>query len=349
MKRIIFALLLVPSLSFAWGEQGHHTVCEVATRLIKDPELASFMKGKMHMMGHACNVPDIHWRSLGPIAKSGDATHFLNPENLSYTIATVPTDFHQIFSEKQGQYSETLKRNIDVAEDLGSSWWRYDQFDRRAKSDGKLAKNIEAEISNLSKEDVKMKEETVKFNSAIYSMLTNMGLMGHFVGDASQPFHNNTDYDGWNSGHGGIHAFYETKVVNELSLDLADDVYKAAKHLAREQRNIPATAIEKIRAVALATAQDLEKVRSLDRVLESSKFIQNSDGTTTKTSAKRKDASEVAKKFKSIIVKEMALSALALAQTWDQIYTDSGKPNFKYYSSFEYPLAPDFVAPDYIK
>src|SRR5262245_28714833 len=109
MKTILFFLMLLPQLTFAWGERGHHTVCQVATQLVKDPYLANFLKGRMHSMGHTCNVPDIYWKDLGEVAKIGDATHFLDPENLGYTLETVPTDFKQIIQDKQGKYSEVLK------------------------------------------------------------------------------------------------------------------------------------------------------------------------------------------------------------------------------------------------
>jgi hypothetical protein len=346
-KILLILLLLAPSFCFAWGERGHHTICEVAAKLVKSPELASLLKEKTHMMGHVCNVPDIYWRNLGTVSKSGDATHFLDPENLGYSLNNLPTDYQQILTDKQGKYSEVLKKNIDVAEDLGSSWWRYDQFYRRALADEKTVKELDLKLQNLSKEDPSLSDLKDRFNNATVSMITNMGLMGHFIGDASQPYHNTNDYDGWQTNQGGIHAYYETKVVSELPLSLQQEVYDAAIMLAGDQTTNPTTAIEKIRSVSLAGLQDLPRLRALDVVLEPSKVITHPDGSETKTPAKRKNPSETAKDFKAMIINEMALSALGLAQTWDQINLEAGSPSFKSFSSFKYPLQPDFVAPDY--
>src|SRR4051794_17611826 len=82
--------------AFAWGERGHHTICEVATHLVQNGQLKSFMQSKGHEFGHLCNIPDIYWRDMGPVAKSGDDAHFLNPENLNYTADSLPTDFQAI-------------------------------------------------------------------------------------------------------------------------------------------------------------------------------------------------------------------------------------------------------------
>ena len=85
-------ILLNTSLAFGWGERGHHVICEVASRLVKEPALARFLKSKGHQLGHVCNLHDVQWKSLGAIAKSGDAAHFMDPENLNYEISKVPTE-----------------------------------------------------------------------------------------------------------------------------------------------------------------------------------------------------------------------------------------------------------------
>ena len=332
--------MLIPQISNAWGERGHHTLCEVAAQLVAEPELEAFLKGRMHMMGHLCNIPDIYWRDLGAVAKVGDATHFLDPENLGYTLETVPMDLQQIIKDKQGKYSEVLKRNINIAEDLGSSWWRYDQFYKRAVNEAKTAKSTEATAQAEGKE---------KYNSAILGMLTNMGIMGHFIGDAAQPYHNTYDYDGWMTGAGGIHSYYETAVVNELSPSLDQEIFDGAVLIRAKQKRGAKTPVEHIRDVAISTFKDFEVIKKRDVVLEPSKIKTNPDGTTTKTKAKRKDAKETAKVFRQLVVRQMAAAALGLAQTWDQIYVDAGKPNLKLYNSYKYPLQPEFVPPDYFE
>ncbi len=351
---ILLVVVLISTLftglpAFAWGERGHHSICEVATRLVTNPDLSDYLRGRLHLMGHACNIPDIYWRDLGPVAKSGDATHFMNPENLGYTIDTVPTDLSQIKKDKEGKYSDLLKRNINVLEDLGSSWWRYDEFYRLAVNEGKMAKTLEADAATPAPKGQSTTPAKDKYSQAIFRMMTNMGLMGHFVGDASQPFHNTTDYDGWNVQHGGIHAFYETAVVAEIELALPARIYTEAMNIRNGKEGLTAglSPLDTIREVALKTMGDRSQIIKLDPITQPSELKPNPDGTVTKIYAKRKSPAEAVSLFEGLITHEMALSALALAQAWDQIYAESDHPNFRWYNTYAYPLKPDFVAPDY--
>ena len=68
---------------------------------------------------------------------------------------------------------------------------------------GALKKAKANEVPKGFKEE---QDNNLPFNQGTHQMLTNMGVMGHFVGDLGQPFHNTTDHDGYAAGHGGIHA-----------------------------------------------------------------------------------------------------------------------------------------------
>ncbi len=41
------------------------------------------------------------------------------------------------------------------------------------------------------------------------------GVLGHYIGDLSQPMHNTSDYDGQSIDDPGIHAYFETTLVNK--------------------------------------------------------------------------------------------------------------------------------------
>ena len=54
------------------------------------------------------------------------------------------------------------------------------------------------------------------------------GVLGHYVGDMSNPMHFTSDYDGASIGKPGIHAAFESTLVNSLNRDaLLQDVEKA--------------------------------------------------------------------------------------------------------------------------
>ncbi len=91
--------------SYAWGERGHHSICFVATRLVKDPELKGFLSPRGNVMAHLCNIPDINWRSLGEKAKSGDAAHYVDPEIFGFEISTMPTKVVDLMAQIQAKNS----------------------------------------------------------------------------------------------------------------------------------------------------------------------------------------------------------------------------------------------------
>lgn len=282
------ALLVAGGNAYAWGERGHHTVCEVATKLMAgaDPasaEFARFMLSKGHMMGHVCNLPDISWRSLdvpdqteGTILDPtmGNNCHFINPENFGYVRSDgspdtihVPLNYADVEKTADG-----FKKGKQTAHDVsGSNWWRTQQLYSLAITQGTVAvSHIESlirlkaayqvafgEMSADEKAKLRapltdelgackdratckglISQATDSVNDSLRQMLIAMGIMGHFVGDAGQPYHNSANYNGQKNGHVGIHSFYETELVDQIPASLQSEVYAAAK--ADSQRNIDA-------------------------------------------------------------------------------------------------------------
>ncbi|MGE0633336.1 MAG: hypothetical protein AB7O96_13065, partial [Pseudobdellovibrionaceae bacterium] len=334
----------------AWGERGHHALCSAATKLEKQKDLIDFFKTKNHMMGHVCNIPDIHWRQLGDLSESGENTHFMNFENLDYTAENTPVKWEQIMAEKQGKMSKKLGKVINVSEDLGSSWWRFEQFYQRAVAAGAAAQKVQDKIDFRNKEDTNRKE----FNKQIFAMLTNMGLIGHFVGDAAQPFHNTVDYDGWDTQQGGIHSFYESKVVVALGLGLEEKILSRAKEIKTEiEEGIHSNPFDPIAAIRFVTLRGLKEIGDIRRI-DQTNIKSPSEKDETVRPPKKKNAIRgqpeiVAEALATPIVNELAAAALTLARSWDAIYVEAKMPKFMNYNSYNYPLSPDFVPPNYTK
>jgi hypothetical protein len=315
-----------------WGERGHHVICAVATRLVESRELANFLKSREHLAGHVCNIPDIHWKDLEPSTKLIDASHHINPENLGYKIDEVPTSLKQIREEKS-------KTGEEVGLQLGTLWWRADQFYRRAVEGAKHAKASDFPQKGQSQ------DMDQPYNHGIYEFLVNISLMGHFVGDASVPFHNTRDYDGWEKGKGGIHAYYESMSVEAMGLDLENQVYQralTAKNRGKGNSENSASVLETLKELSTAASQELAKVDELD-------VVSSPSDKDSKTFAKRPPASKGAEAFGDLIVGEMARSSLALARLWSQAWEQGGSVSFKGYRSYKYPLAPELVTLDYLE
>lgn len=349
MKKVTLLILLIglqySAQALAWGGRGHAAVCEAAVYLVKSPELKEYLMNKPHVMGHLCNIPDIYWKSLSAeTRKLGDPGHYINAEKLGLKISEIPLDYKKIIETYTGKpnkinESQTL---FSVPDEVGSNWWRADQFYRLALEAGKTIKTHPA-----PKDYKEEQNDQLPYNKAFYQMMINMGIMGHFVGDNGQPFHNTSDHDGYAANQGGIHAYYEDSVVGQFGPDLVNQIVKKAKAWKSQPFTQQKTVIENMRALSEVSAAETKDVLKADPIITPS-VIKIEKGMSLKTPATRRPPSEAYKKMSPLIVKEMARSSYLLAYLWDEIYKASGSPAIKAYKSYQYPFTPEFVKPDYL-
>lgn len=356
LAALAFALLMsFSNESLAWGGRGHHAICEAASFLVKEPGLREYLTTRPHMMGHLCNIPDFHWKSLGgEFNKWGNPTHFVDVEIIGLKASEVPTDYKSIIRKYEGKKNHFKEGTIfSIPTEFGSVWWRADQFFRRAVDQAPLFKK--AALPKGFKEE---QDESLPYNKAAYDFVVNLGLMGHFVGDCAQPFHSTMDYDGYGAGHGGIHAFYEDSGVSVQPYDLTARVVEAARELQiraeskkkEERSQVPflkaKTVIERMRALSEVSLSEIPAIYAADPVIKPS-ARKSEKGMDIKTAAERESAEKSAEKFGALIRPQMARAAALLAQLWDEAYVKAGRPKLAAYKSYKYPFTPDFVFPDY--
>lgn len=330
----LFILLATHSYAHAWGERGHHTICEVATKLVKNAELKKFLATRSEVMGHLCNVPDIYWRNLpNGEGATGDETHFLDPENAGVSAAQVPTDIGAFYA-----LLKTAESNQQKAEKLGSNWWRVQQFYNLSQQSAIVA-------SSAALPDPQHTQDmTLPYNKSVSDFMTRAGLMGHFVGDATQPYHNVADYDGWGTGHGGIHSFYETDCVAFYDMSLSSEVEVSANK--EGVQSLPV--LDRMKMLSSFSAAEKPQIEVLDKMLAPSTIAIGPDGVPRKVYGQRSSVSVACAGFRPLIVKELGRAAANLAALWDDIYVSGKTPNLSAYRSYVYPLTPAFVAPDYL-
>ncbi len=347
MKTILALLttMVLTSYAQAWGGRGHAAICETAVYLVKEPGLKEYLKNKPQMMSHLCNMPDFYWRSLGPEAtKLGNPTHFIDVEITGLKVSEVPLDFKQVVETYTGTPNKfKVGATIyNVPTEFGSLWWRADQFYRRFLTYGK---DLAAAMApKNSKEET---DDNLPYNKAAYEMVVSLGLMGHFVGDASQPLHNTADYDGYATGHGGLHAYYEDQVVSEFDGDLQARVLKEARGMKNPKFLKPKTVIEKMKALSESSMDELKLIFKADPIKKTSSLV-HAKGMEIKKSAERESSKVGYEKFNKIIVTELARSSLLLAKLWDEAYIEAGYPKLVSSKIYKYPLTVDFIAPDYL-
>ncbi len=345
MKTIILTTLLLSSTAFGWGGRGHDTICRTASFLVKEKGLKEYLRNKPQMMGHLCNMPDFYWKSLGGDAiKYGSPTHFLDPEITGLPVKAIPLDYKKIVEEFTGQPNKfkndgsTIKF---VPNEFGSAWWRAEQFVRRIEA---LKPQFEA-----AKGPTNRKEEQdydLPYNKLVYQMVTDMGLMGHFTGDTSQPFHTTADYDGWAAGHGGIHAYFEDGVVGEFDGDLDALVLKEARAMKNPSFLKPKTVLEQMKALSEISLAEVPKILKLDPMTKKSSVVKD-HGMEVRTEAERLPASVAFKKMRKMVLQDLARGAVMTAALWDEAYVKAGSPKINAYKSYKYPFTVDFVPPDY--
>lgn len=344
----LFLFLFISSKAYSWGGRGHDTICQTAVYLVKNKNLKDFLRNKPNMMGHLCNIPDIYWRSFpADKTKEGNATHYISSELIGVDLKNLPLDFSAIIKNYTGTENKTKTglKIIDIPYEMGSNWWRANQLFQLSIIEGKKLQDVPIPANSKEEQD-----DNLSYNKYLYSLLTYMGILGHFVGDNSQPFHNSNDYDGYAAGHGGIHAYYEDASVAYFEADLADLIFKQAlvidKNKTMKKFILEKTTLEKMRSLGALSNAEAKDIFKLDPIVTPS-VVKEEKGLIIKTAAVRKSADIGQKKFSKLIVNQMARSSLLLATLWDEIYTEIGKPEFKSYKSYRYPLTPDFVMPDY--
>lgn len=310
-----FLLLLGLSLCssvWGWGGRGHHVTCEASAFLVKNPKLQEFLRANAHVLGHLCLLPDTEWRGLqGPLSEVGNTTHYVNPSSLGLSLKDMPLSFKEVEAKfpKGAPWKKSLK-------EVGSNWWRGEQFFRLAVSEGKLGH---------------------------YDRFLNyLGIMGHFIGDNGSAFHVIADYDGYEEAKGGLHDYFETQVVAVYDGHFVSEVIIAAGKEPADAAYLNGTDLLALsRQLALLSEADAHKILELEKVLDPS-------DRKKRIPAQRRPPSTVAEEWKPVIVKELARSALLQAKMMDLAFEQIGAPDLSKHH-FRYPFKVPYVAPDYLK
>ena len=337
---LIWLILSCPA-ALAWSNRGHQIICVAATRLVHNEELRDFLAVRMEQAAHLCNIPDIFWKSGKEQRAEGSSSHYINLDVLGLTPETVPESYEDLIKLVAPKLKRSPGNKIKaIAKKVGSLWWRADQFFQLAVGEAKIAKK-----SPIPEKSYGPDKKKSPYEEAVFAMWTDMGLMGHFVGDASMPYHNTSDRDGWKKGHGGIHTYYEMEVIDAMDFNLLQRVYERASKLPPPAK-AGQSVIERMRALSIAAVADIPKVEEKDKIITPSADTQSDE--EDRVPAKRPPAEAGAKAFDELIVDELARSARVLADLWDEVLVQGDRPSLKLYRSGRYPITPEFVAPNYI-
>ena len=194
-----------------WGAKGHGIVNSEAAEHMPD-EMPPFFREASDRLGVLGAHPDeLRFRALRHLNNSNAVDHYINTELLHgqeaprdrYSYALKVKELEP--DNNQPQKAGTLPyRMAETYETLVAEFTLYRQ-----------------ELARSGPDDPKVKQFQ---ENAIYTA----GMLGHFVGDATQPLHTTVHHDGWDESREpnpegfrtkpGIHSQFETKLV-EKSVD----------------------------------------------------------------------------------------------------------------------------------
>jgi len=175
---------LAPSPALAWGFAGHKFIMRHAIELLP-PELKPFFTANRDELVLRVTDPDL-WRTAG---WDDDPNHFVDfglPELGPYPFAALPREYDAAI-EKFGTAS--LKR-------IGTLPWR------EAEESGNLRRAFESFAHQAP---------YATHNTVLFAAVAS-----HYIEDANQPFHATNNHDGQLTGQTGLHARFETELIERF-------------------------------------------------------------------------------------------------------------------------------------
>jgi hypothetical protein len=237
----LFAVTAVGSHpAFGWGKTGHEVVNETAADLMRSPARAFFQRNKVALRKLA-NTPDTLWKRP-PNAAAEAPTHFFHWDRYGTSpIADGISGF--TLSQALTQLGDTFVK------DNGSAVWRT------------------AGLYKMLVAALRTKDWTRTLQLA--------GVLGHYVGDMSQPMHASSDYDGQSIGRSGVHRYFEATLLERSQ---RNDVLAGAEEVGSERRGVLEDEQRNAGYVAFIRGLVLEEGRSSQSELASI-YSEFGDGT----------------------------------------------------------------------
>jgi hypothetical protein len=202
--------------------------------------------------------------------------------------------------------------------------------------------------------------------SDMHAVVVLAGLLAHFVGDQGNPYHPTADYDGWVTGNGGIHSYFEGRVTHYLDERLNYDVLEMSRPPKFQQQvwtqvgvdlNAPSGVARLLINMAADSIRHKEAIRRIDdqkAITSRSERLEWGDYPWRHPDHKFQEAKRrapttpaVSRAFRPIIVERMATSAVVLARLWVEAWEAGGKPSLDGMSAgrLPYPFDPPFIWP----
>jgi hypothetical protein len=270
---VALALSAIPSARLdAWGFSGHKFITDRAIDLLPAEIRPFFQKYRTTLVEHSID-PDTY-RTMGFVEEP--PRHFLDMDAYGpFPFKDLPHDYQQAVAAR-GQEFVTQQGLVP---------WRAEEVY------GKLREAF----TQLSTRD--FARDNVKLFSSV---------LAHYVGDAFQPLHACTNYDGQKTGQQGIHARFETELF---------DLYQGKLKIAPA----PVSQIPNVREFMFASLTD--SFQQVDAILAADR-----DAVKGRTEYDAPYFAQMFDRTGPIMEKRLSGAITAVASLISSAWVDAGKP-----------------------
>ncbi len=250
MKRLIALFLLalmITSLALGWAAPGHRTITQLALGMLPE-EMPAWLRDPnvMQQIAFESNEAD-RWRAVAQPSLNhvNNPDHYIDSEMLAdhnLTLRTLPAmryEFIAAITKKPPAPASQPARGIQrfVSEDVGTLPYAIVEH---------FAKLIASFNTLRILESLDASQHGPQMDAARWNVISEMGQLSHFVGDAGQPLHTTIHHHGWigDNPNGytadrGFHAYIDVDIVALHGLNAA-----ALKPMLKPLPDIPGGAEE---------------------------------------------------------------------------------------------------------
>lgn len=350
MKTAILLLISIFNMpnAFAWGPISHRMLTETAALLVEQskPEgWGPLISRHRFEMGYYSLAPDSVYRHKdGNLGKTEAPTHFLDLD-----IALGTLDLSKEFDQKLMAIPTQYKKAIEHFEKTigkenahltGTAPWRVEQFLNLAKDSLKDVKTVQG--------DYQQGKKSTGDAQKIFKALYYLGILSHYTGDATMPYHVTSDWNGWSNGQGGIHFYFEFDCINVLEPGLSSEVLtESVKNQKTWLKSWGAPKATPVSLLFQLFRDDADSLKKLIKIDKDQVIIKPSD-LATKTNAIRKPPKEICRLFRPMLIERLAKAAVLTAHIWEMALPD--KVDFSKSSTLQFSDIdgdPDYIPPNY--
>ena len=287
-KSILLLIIVSAPFLIFWGAFGHEHINRAAVLALPKP-LQIFFFNHADFITQESTVPDLRKYTLND--KAENPRHFIDLENFG-SLDSLP----KTLSEAKTRYDEKFLQQNGIL-----PWYIEEMMDKLTRA---FKEKRKVEILFLAAD------------------------LGHYIGDATMPFHTSANHDGQKTNQKGIHSFWESQLPEMFGRDY-NYLSPEAKYIDDVQKETWRIILSSHRLVdtSLLVEKELSKNFPAGKIYQT-----DASGTPVKNKFNQQTHSaEYAKAYHDalhgMVEKQMRNAISATSSFWFTAWVNAGKPN----------------------